>query len=132
MASMRAEHFLYFNSGIIWGEGLVPVGCIWAPWWLRLLSVLRWWFCEKTVRKESIVAQVPVISLFWSALARLIGLDFICIPFSPDFQLNDLQAYLATHFLLAPTDLLNDAIPFSLDGTPALALSALNSNPQAS
>ena len=31
MASMRAEHFLYFNGGGIWGEDMVPVKCIWAP-----------------------------------------------------------------------------------------------------
>ena len=42
---MRAEHFLYFNNGRIWGEDLVPVKCIWAPRWLGLLSVLGRWFC---------------------------------------------------------------------------------------
>ena len=31
MASMRAEHFLCFNNGGVWGEGLVPVKCVWAP-----------------------------------------------------------------------------------------------------
>ena len=31
MAFMRAEHFLYFGSGGVWGGSLVPVGCVWAP-----------------------------------------------------------------------------------------------------
>ena len=29
-ASMQADHFLYFDNGRIYGEDLVPVGCIWA------------------------------------------------------------------------------------------------------
>ena len=29
----------------LYGEDLVPVKCIKKPWWLRLLSVLRRWFC---------------------------------------------------------------------------------------
>ena len=49
MTALRAEHFLYFNNNKIYGEGLVPVKCIWAPppphQWLRLLSALRRWFC---------------------------------------------------------------------------------------
>ena len=28
---MRAEHFLCFDNGRIWGEDLVPVKCVWAP-----------------------------------------------------------------------------------------------------
>ena len=31
MASMRAEHFLCFSSSGVWGEGVVPVKCIWGP-----------------------------------------------------------------------------------------------------
>ena len=31
MASMRTERFLSFNNSGIWGEDLVPVGCIRAP-----------------------------------------------------------------------------------------------------
>ena len=31
VASMRAGRFLCFGSGRIWGEDLVPVGCILAP-----------------------------------------------------------------------------------------------------
>ena len=31
MTSMRAEHFLYFNSGGIWGEDLVPVNAFSPP-----------------------------------------------------------------------------------------------------
>ena len=31
MASMPAEHFLYFNSSRIWGRGLVPVGAFGPP-----------------------------------------------------------------------------------------------------
>ena len=31
MASMRAGRFLCLNGGGIWGEGLVPVGCICPP-----------------------------------------------------------------------------------------------------
>ena len=31
MASVRAGRFLYFNNGGVWGEGLVPVECVWAP-----------------------------------------------------------------------------------------------------
>ena len=42
---MPAEHFLYFNNSRIWSGDLVPVRCIWAPRWLRLLSILRRWFC---------------------------------------------------------------------------------------
>ena len=28
---MPAGRFLYFSSGRLWGEGLVPAECIWAP-----------------------------------------------------------------------------------------------------
>ena len=34
MASMRAEHFLYFNNNRIYSEDLVPVKCIYAPGFL--------------------------------------------------------------------------------------------------
>ena len=43
MASMRAEHFLYINNSRIYGKDLVPVKCISATRWLRLLSVLWRW-----------------------------------------------------------------------------------------
>ena len=42
---MRADNFLYFNNSRIYGEDLVPVKSIKAPKWLRLLSILRLWFC---------------------------------------------------------------------------------------
>ena len=42
---MRAEHSVYFNNSRIWGEDLVPVKMHLSPRWLRLLSVLRRWFC---------------------------------------------------------------------------------------
>ena len=44
---------------------------------------------------------------------------------------NGLQAHLVQTFLLAFTDLLNDATSFSLEGVSAL-ISSLNSNPQGS
>ena len=37
---MGAGRFLYFNDSRIWGEGLVPVKCIWAPRRLGLLPFL--------------------------------------------------------------------------------------------
>ena len=48
LRSVMAEDFLYFNNSRISGEDLVPVECICpppAPRWLRLMFVLRRWFC---------------------------------------------------------------------------------------
>ena len=44
-ASVSAGGFLCFGGAGVWGGGLVPVGCIWAPRWLGLLSVLGRWYC---------------------------------------------------------------------------------------
>ena len=87
------------------------------------------------VRKGFIVVLITVISLLRSALSRLIGLGVICILFQSSLSIKWLTSSLSTilvtiHFLLALTDSLNDAIPFSLDGTSPLTLSALNLNPQ--
>ena len=88
-------------------------------------------------RRGSIVVPIPVISLFKSTLSRLIGFGVICILFQSSLSFKWLTSSLSTdlvtiHYLLARTYLLKDAIPFSLDGTSALKLSALNSNPRGS
>ena len=92
---------------------------------------------RKPVRKWSIEVLIPVSSLFRFTLSHLNGLGVICILFQSWLSIKWLISSLSTdlvtiHFPLALTDLLNDAIPFSLDGTSTLTLSALNANPQSS
>ena len=97
--------------------------------------MLKSFTSRKSVRKGYIVFLIQVISLLRSTLSRLIGLGVICILFQLLHSIKWLTISLITdlvtiHFLLALTDLLNDVISFSLDGTPALTLSAINSNPK--
>ena len=85
---------------------------------------------RNSVRKGYIVVLIQVISLLRSTLSRLIGLGVICILFQLLQSIKWLTSSLITdlvtiHFFLALTDLLNDVIPFSLDGTLALTLSAI-------
>ena len=77
-----------------------------------------------------VVSWVRCGTVLYHSMIFAVFLTFVssAFSFSPDFQLNNLSTGLVTiNFLLALTDLLNDAILFSLDETSALALFALNS-----
>ena len=54
---MQAGQLLCFNNVRIWCEGLVPVGCIWALRWLRLLSALR----GGSVVGDSLFVVLPIV-----------------------------------------------------------------------
>ena len=75
MASVRAEHFLYFNSNRIWGGGLVPVECIWAPpvAWAAVRSkavvLFLFTFCLLLLPlRESVIVLCFVVCYFMSFL----------------------------------------------------------------